>query len=934
MTSHQHHSTGDEALSHLSTNQGAGGTLVRAYPGSREAESSNWLGNWFKARAEQYNAGSLSQLESVVPFDPPSSIGPEGTLAQPIRLRTLQAQYFRGIRTSLGVVDLSNGLIVIEGRNSSGKTSLAEALEWLFTGSLSRRETSTAGNSRELEDCIGNQFCPDGEDTWVSATFELEVAEGPPQEVQLRRVLKEDYGSASNSFCASTLFLDSTELTGDEERRILDEYFAGIPPLLLQHTLRDFVQGDPKRRRAYFERLLRLDELTELIRLTVISDERATEFPSPSGGNPIGLWRELEAIVREGKSKRSLRQVLQRTVWDYSERVTRILVDISRTECPALIGTTTEEVEVVPILKGEQIKVRQSSFPLLVNLYPQRKVSDDKANTNLATDVGEFALSIRSAWQVYAPAMSQAVAIGEGNLAIAEAYKTLVHAGLIQQEHSVQNCPLCAFDQTDTLSLARINTIRGWDTIRSDERQTGEALTNAMMSWVRDIEKLLLERREILPEIPSEEDWNTALSGASEEIKVVAQNLKIDLDRIGQLEPYWTKGTSLVASGTPCPTTLEECETFIASCTDVVNGVSGFRAEARIYNESLAALESAIGFEASTDPDYRLRDRLVECLETARAIAEDFKWERAKQEAQEDLEQIRTLLINYRQEFLESRRELFSAGMESIWAALRNERYSSFSQLHIPNPRGRGFPIEIEVKAALDDGIDKREVDALRVFSESQVNALGIAAFVTRSKLLGHQLLILDDPVQSMDEDHFKTFARDLIPKLLDDGFQIVLLTHNDTFARDVSHYHYDRAEYVTMSIRNSRREGSVVEEGNRRVPERLQRAEHHLEKGEPDTAWTDIRLAIERLYLIAYKKYGPPDFNSDSWLHQPAEYMWDAGAGEVIQERVPNSRDRLKDILTMTAAGAHDTPARGETEVRNSVAFLRDMLRKLRLGG
>ena len=102
-------------------------------------------------------------------------------------------------------------------------------------------------------------------------------------------------------------------------------------------------------------------------------------------------------------------------------------------------------------------------------------------------------------------------------------------------------------------------------------------------------------------------------------------------------------------------------------------------------------------------------------------------------------------------------------------------------------------------------------------------------------------MLVLDDPVQSMDEDHFKTFARDLISEVLDDGFQIVLLTHNDAFARDVSHYHYGRPDYVTMSVRHSRKDGSVVTEGSRRVAERLKLAEHMTERRKPERKHGDI---------------------------------------------------------------------------------------------
>ena len=205
----------------------------------------------------------------------------------------------------------------------------------------------------------------------------------------------------------------------------------------------------------------------------------------------------------------------------------------------------------------------------------------------------------------------------------------------------------------------------------------------------------------------------------------------------------------------------------------------------------------------------------------------------------------------------------------------------------------------------------------------------------TRAKLLGHKILVLDDPVQSMDEEHFKTFARDLISKVLNQGFQVILLTHNDTFARDVSHFHYDRPDYVTMSIRHSRSAGSVVEEGNRRVAERLKLSEHRLDQGHFDEAWKYIRFAIERLYTISYAKYGTvTSFRPESWQHQSAEYMWNSGSGEVILSRLPDSENRLKDILDMTAGAAHDTQSKGETDIRDSLTFLRKVLNDLKVGG
>ncbi len=225
-------------------------------------------------------------------------------------------------------------------------------------------------------------------------------------------------------------------------------------------------------------------------------------------------------------------------------------------------------------------------------------------------------------------------------------------------------------------------------------------------------------------------------------------------------------------------------------------------------------------------------------------------------------------------------------------------------------------------------------MDALRVFSESQVNALGIAAFVTRSKLLGHKMLIFDDPVQSMDEDHFKTFAQDVLTHVLTEGFQVVLLTHNDMFARDVSHCHYDHPGYVTMSLRLSRREGCVVEEGNRRFSERLKLAENKIDEGKLTEAWKLIRIAVERLYTVVYTKYGPADFNPDNWRDQGTEYMWNSGVGTVIEAKAPGIGIKLKDILDMGVSGGHDKPPRGETDLRGSIQLLKSLPGILQVGG
>jgi hypothetical protein len=370
-----------------------------------------------------------------------------------------------------------------------------------------------------------------------------------------------------------------------------------------------------------------------------------------------------------------------------------------------------------------------------------------------------------------------------------------------------------------------------------------------------------------------------------------------------------------------------------SAITTIAREASTLIHEATEYAKAFTVLDNAVGALSREDPTYRLRETWLDIATDQGNLVTDLSWEMSKKKAQTELEAIRGGLIQARQTILNARRQQFSDGMTKIWQKLREDRYSAFSCLYVPEPRGRGFPIEIEVKAVLDDNVRHVEVDALRVFSESQVHVLGIAAFLTRAHLLGHRCLILDDPVQSMDEDHFRTFASNLLPFLLHQGLQVIILTHNDLFSRDVSHVFANADNYTTLRIRHSRRCGCQVEEGNRRAAERLIKAQALAGEGSFEDAWRLVRVAIERIYLCTMIKHGPSDFDPRSWSNQTAESMFNQGVGKIILAIAPDAVPRLKDILDMAVAGAHDKPPRGLTDLTSAARDLRTFMEVLKIG-
>jgi len=180
----------------------------------------------------------------------------------------------------------------------------------------------------------------------------------------------------------------------------------------------------------------------------------------------------------------------------------------------------------------------------------------------------------------------------------------------------------------------------------------------------------------------------------------------------------------------------------------------------------------------------------------------------------------------------------------------------------------------------------------------------------------------------------FEKSRTQLISRLLDEGFQIVLLTHSEQFARSISHFHFRRMGYATLKTRFSKRHGCQVDEGNRLMPERLKRAERLGEEGRLEDAWRLVRLSIERLYTLAMIKANQR-FDPESWRDATAEHMWKNGAGEAIEAILgEESGAKLRDILKLTASGAHDKVAKSQTDLNDAIDYLRGLLAPLRIGG
>ena len=895
------------------------GGLARAYT-TRDDSGEEWLESWFIKRTQLHLASSIPEAEKVVPITLAPTHIPQLSQRPGLSLVSIRPHYFRGFKALPDPIDLTGALIVIEGKNSSGKTSLAEALEFIFRGSLSRREEHGEGNSEELENCIENQLRPKGESTFVEATFVKHSGTPDEKQLVLRRLLTKDYGTTSTSNCESNLHLDGSELSKEDEAAVLEEFVSFVPPLLMQHTLRSFVQSPPSHRRRFFERILSLNELTDLIGRAVIGNAKLPGFKSVQGSYGLSQWETLIGQLKNPEAKTTAQKVKSVAQTKQPRALADALIHVAGLD---FASPAVDLAEVEAWIDQQQNEARQKSFPPLVQLRPKQQPNRELSTTLAGGELRKANLEAR--WKEYESARTLTNAVRENALVIADALENMIQTGLIDREQAVQLCPLCAHESPTTLTQQRLQEIGGWKPLVEAEKRARSKFDSEINDMKRDLQTLIQEASNTLPDLPHLDQYlkevpNDLVNAASTLAKVRS---RIETD----VRQHLDKAQLLVKLEMGHIDTLTEVETYASGYTACIDCLKGLPEHAEEYRQALRSLETIVGQAASSDEEYRKRQSWLSCAKAQADVLNEFKWERAKSAAQKDLENIRKELMKFRGEYLEGRRASFSQGMQDVWSCLREDTYSVFSNLHVPEPKGKGFPVVLEVKATLNDGVETREIDALKVFSESQVNALGVAAFVTRSRLLGHDLLIFDDPVQSMDEDHFKTFARDVLPPILDEGRQVIIFTHNETFARDVSYWHHERSDYVTLKVRMSQKDGCVVDEGNRRVSERLRNAEKLAKEGDFKESWIRVRLAIERLYTLTNIKHGPSNFVPDSWRDQSAEYMWsDGGVGVIITGIDANAGKRLKEILVMTAGGSHDKGESGFTDLMGATKFLREL--------
>lgn len=147
--------------------------------------------------------------------------------------------------------------------------------------------------------------------------------------------------------------------------------------------------------------------------------------------------------------------------------------------------------------------------------------------------------------------------------------------------------------------------------------------------------------------------------------------------------------------------------------------------------------------------------------------------------------------------------------------------------------------------------------NALHVFSEGHIRCMGLAILMAKNIKENCPLIIFDDPVNAIDDEHRESIRRTLFEDSFFKGKQIILTCHGEEFFKDIQNL-LPRTKVVQSKLFAflPRLDGQDIRVDFNCPPRNyIVAARNHIERGEIRNALSNSRRALE---LLANEKLWP----------------------------------------------------------------------------
>lgn len=703
------------------------------------------------------------------------------------RIDRLSIQGFRSFGPTPATLDFEAPIAVVWGANSEGKTSLAEAVEFLFTGDIARRELLSSAVD-EFENALRNAHLPAGTETYVEAS--ITGSDGMIH--TLRRTLLEDF--TKRKACTSKLELDGSEISAsklvDIGLDLSDPPLAA--PVLMQHTLGYLFSANPKERASYFKSIL---EVTDLDSVREAVRSIGNDIPAPLStlrDMVVSSKAALPSVSATLDSVASGIPTIDEIESAFSTAAKKLLSDAGET--PA--ATLAEQLSQV---EGMTTAKQAETFPLHGFI---RKVQ-----------TAEWTAPANTIWAAIDDYKTKLEDVDRETLRITAFFQQVLKLPAVVESTGDIDCPVC--ETPASLTQERIQAIRNQVKDTESFRVAESKARGTLDTLMTSADNLGINARTVCPDFF---DWDRTRR-ISEGFRTDRMAPLLDEAARPLLKPWFNSTAHLmraqrhirdlaaeaiatIAGFQADVAKLENDAALRASFEPLEAAHQHFVAAVDTYKEAMAPLIQPLKKSVAEKSDTTGWANLVTLGRNASDLESELREAAAHALLSVELEQASKQVESAKEAVLEDKFDDLAEDVRSWWNRLRPEEAVFFSDLGLRKKAQR----TIDFKAGLAPSRDQKNAklrNAIAVFSQSQMHCLGLATFFARTGA-GGGFVLLDDPIITIDDDYSVHFFTAVLRELEQRNVQVIMLTYNrKTWTEIQNRYDDGRSEAFQLHLDN-----------------------------------------------------------------------------------------------------------------------------------
>ncbi|HNR44123.1 MAG TPA: hypothetical protein PKH80_03065 [Methanofastidiosum sp.] len=611
---------------------------------------------------------------------------------------------------------LDEGLTVIYGQNAQGKTSFVEAIEWLLFGKIYKKEN--APSKIEYKDVIKNLH------STTKTPFVEGIFTNNGEVIKIRR----EYISEEESdlYINDILINDNSEL------------FGNIRPIIYQHGLKTFIHTEPKDRYLAFMKLLGIEEIDNFRKLLQTTKTGYNNSKTEDVKKSYYFCGEIEDELND--------------YYNYIMENDITLVD--------LCNKINNELRLVEYKLSE---ADISEFKIQLNIYSEN-IKKKVFNLDLLSPIINFKEIDMSIFSKKEEVNNVITFLLDKKNVLADAKINVLENGLkIITKSNSSECPLCSEDTINDNKIIEIEKeIQSYLELKTTIKKNNIILSNYIKDWNKYIYETTTQLKNIilddgvfdlLKNIGIQENILSPIKEKNQSIKNNISKIKLDdliledinletlQNRKEILDCHFNKNIILKNNLISLKTEINRLSLEISNILSLIQN-------AIISSEEINRINKFIS--------------LIKNFDYFKIIKIDMSIEKELTDSLKSFEEFRNETLEVK--LNEHKKEIIK------WYDLLNPNESIFIE-DIESKKGKiNFLANLYGTTA----------NAAPNLSECHLNCLGLSIYLSEiiNEKNAFSFILIDDPVQSMDEMHTLNFITEIIQMLIAKKYQIFILTH------------------------------------------------------------------------------------------------------------------------------------------------------------